>query len=120
MRRRGWLLLGVLIAVLAVALIVGGQMVSPPASSPEMLLDAVLDRAGVTKVSEAVGWLALEEEGALDEVGPDTPVWVSRNGHRRFHSVPMCGGMRSPVRTTLEEALALGLAPCTICWEDAE
>lgn len=120
MKRRGWLLLAGLVILLATAIIIGNALPSPPADSPEMLLDAVWDRIGVTKWSEALGWLELEMDGELAEIGPDTPVWVSRNGRKRFHSVPLCGAMKAPMRLTMEEAVLRGFRPCSVCWVEIE
>lgn len=126
------MLLGALAALLAAVLLwtvhrpaapVAGAPPAGTAPSPppqEQLLTAVLDRIGVTRWSEALGWYEMQQAGLLDgEVTGDTPVWAGRSGQSRFHSVPVCGGMKSPVRRTLAEALEAGLLPCPACWDGA-
>lgn len=120
MKRKGWLLLAALVVLLAAAIIVGNAVPTPATDTPEMLLDAVWDRIGVTKWSEALGWLELEMDGELAEIGPDTPVWTSRNGRKYFHSIPLCGTMKSPVRHTMEEAVQQGFVPCPVCWVEID
>lgn len=128
MRNRGWVLLLLLGILLAAVLLFGnivpdGRTAEPEAQSTqepsEALLDAMMDRIGVTRWAEALDWYEMEEAGMLPEgaAGEDTPVWVARGGDGRFHSVPVCGGLKSPVRMTLQEALAEGRLPCLVCWE---
>lgn len=120
MKNRGILLLLCLGALLVLVLI-GAQVFGArqAATDPELLLEAVMNRAGVTRWSEAVDWYSMEEEGALaGEARADTPVWVaSLEGKGAFHANPLCGHMRAPQRLTLAEALLLGRAPCSKCWE---
>lgn len=114
------MLLAVLLAALAVVMVAAMVSDRPISSSPEMLLDAVWDRIGVTRWSEAMEWLALETEGSLADTTGDTPVWVGRNGRTYFHSNPLCSAVKSPVHTTLEMAQGLGFIPCPQCWEETQ
>lgn len=120
MKNRGLYLLLCLAALLLIILI-GAQVLGARREPPEaeLLLDTVMNRIGVTRWSEAVDWYAMEEEGVLaGEAQADTPVWVaSLEGDGVFHANPLCGHLRAPQRLTLAEALLLGRAPCSKCWE---
>ncbi len=74
--------------------------------------DAMLDKLGVTQRAEVAQWLASPSMDSL----AGKMVWVSKHGMTHYHSYPLCGGMRSPLEITLEEANAAGLTPCKHCW----
>lgn len=133
MRHRGWPLLAALAALLVLAVVAGTltarqhaeRDIAPAEETTtpeEALLDAVMDRIGVTRWSEALGWYEMQEDGTLPdgEATGDTPVWVARGGHGLFHSVPICNNIKSPVRMTLAEAFAEGRQPCPVCWDVAD
>lgn len=132
MRHRGWPLLAALSALLVLAVTAGTLAArrraetdaqAPDAQPPEeALLDAVMDRIGVTRWSQALEWYEMEESGLLaDAATDDTPVWVAHgDGQGRFHSVPLCGGMKAPEQLTLAEAIEAGREPCGVCWAQAE
>lgn len=126
MRNRGVLLLAVL-AVLLLLAVLGGEIWHRAHSkseerAPEALLDAVMDRIGVTRWAELLGWYEMEEEGLLPsgEADEARPVWTARQGGSRYHSIPACGGLKSPVPTTLGAAQAEGYRPCPTCWDVTE
>lgn len=120
----------IVFAVLLAGTLLLSQVFRPEAVEPEegvlsqeeQLLNAVLDRIGATRWSEAIGWYEMQEAGLLGDgsVGEDTPVWASRDGHGPFHSVPICSGLKAPVQRMLAEAIAEGRLPCDICWEQIE
>lgn len=122
MRNRGLVLLVAMLLLLGLALVLGETVFrredeAAAPETPDMLLDAVFDRIGVTRWAEAMQWLTLEEAGLLPEdAGPDNPVWVPRSGITYFHSVPLCPGLKNPVETTLQQALEEGRKPCPVCW----
>lgn len=129
MRNKGLVLILVLAALLLIALVLGERLYGqgPPreAAVPteEALLDAVMDRIGVTRWGEAMDWLEMEESGLLDgyEDAAQAPVWVSRDGHGAFHSNPLCSlAPKAPVKTTLALAQAAGRQPCGLCWQRQE
>ncbi len=74
--------------------------------------DAMLDKLGVTQRAEVAQWLA----STSIDVSAGKMVWVSKHGMTHYHSYPLCGGMKSPMEITLEEANAAGLTPCKHCW----
>lgn len=50
----------------------------------------------------------------MAEIKEETVVWVSKSG-KRYHTFPECSGMRTPIETTLSEAISSGRAPCKDC-----
>ncbi len=130
MRKQGFILLGILAVllagVLAYSLIAPPGVTPPPGTTPspppeEQLLNAVMDRIGVTRWSEALGWYEMQQAGLLDgNTTGDTPVWTGRDPQGTFHSLPICGGLKAPVRRTLAEALEMGYVPCEVCWNQEE
>lgn len=88
----------------------------------QALLDAMYDEIGVTRWAEAIGWLELLETQPelMETVVAQTPVWIARQTPHHFHSNPLCGNLSTPVRTTYEQAVTVGLSPCTRCWKETE
>lgn len=117
MKRKGFGLLLFLAIGLIAALVIGELFDAPQedAAAANAYLDALLDRAGVTQWAELADWLEMQGEDL--PVTGETTVWAARNGHTYFHSVPVCGGMKSPVAHTLHEVAAEGLKPCPVCWD---
>ena len=42
-------------------------------------------------------------------------VWLSRTGEK-YHNNPNCGNMKTPIESTLDEAIASGREPCKKCY----
>lgn len=116
------ILLALLAGAVGVANIIEGPAAEPAAEEDAALMDAMLDRIGVTRWAESLEWLEMEEAGRLPSgmADPQTPAWIARGGSGAFHSVPLCGAMKGPVRTTVGEALAEGRVACAVCWVSQE
>ncbi len=58
---------------------------------------------------------SIPEASGETTVGEETDmVWISKTG-RRYHSCPDCSNMKDPSHVTEEDAIDMGLTPCSKC-----
>ena len=100
------------------AWIVDGAVQTMPASYNTVeFSDYFYDNSGTSASTDSSN-AALTTKDIPEEttaVSVTATVWVSRTG-KKYHSSPSCSNMKSPLKYSLEDAIAMGRTPCSKCY----